>query len=700
MVNDMDIPVSEIFPFGVQYHRAPTPLESEWDGDLRTIAGCGYTHVQFRPQWRWHERVRGCYEFSDLDRLMDTAWRHRLRVILKVQLETAPDWVFTELGGTRIGLNGTPIMPISHAAFYVGGWWPCFDNPLVAEAAADFAETLAARYREHPALWFFNAWNEPRSRPLGQCRCNHSVRSYRDYLKARFGSIEKLNAGYGKAWSSFETVFPPDSHSDYVELMLWREWAGHAVAAQVKMSADAIRKGAPGRAVMCHVGCSSLVQDPVCDTSDDLLNSAAVDWYGCSFPIRLLPECELDYHDAFHQSAWLRRVDGNYWCQEFYTNYSNYTPEADPAFVEQAVWMALASGCRGLTFWQYRSERFGEESNGWGMREVDGAPTPRSRRCDRVAAELRKWGSRIAGSSPVKSRIALLFDRRNDLLMRIRHIDTPLFRLDTVDGDCDYDYKQQLSGGHYLWRRSGYSCDMVTGNDDFTAYSLLSVGVWEMVPERSAEALRKFVESGGVLLVEYPFACRDERSWLSLRRPSSGLDELLGCREERRLALAAGELRKIGYGNGKVDMAGGVRVVLSPVGGRTIGVWEDGVPAVVVNQVGRGKVITCGGSVAVAVAQHPKSPGRVPELYQLALAAAGLTPGDAELWSAERRSAKERLLFWFSVQDHPVERRVPEGFSVLYHGPEVEKCGDRLIIYKHGSAVLVGPVQKEDGDDG
>ena len=33
----MDNHFTDFFPFGAQYHRAPTPLESEWDGDLAEI---------------------------------------------------------------------------------------------------------------------------------------------------------------------------------------------------------------------------------------------------------------------------------------------------------------------------------------------------------------------------------------------------------------------------------------------------------------------------------------------------------------------------------------------------------------------------------------------------------------------------------------------------------------------------------------
>jgi len=37
------------------------------------IAKQGYTHVQFRPQWRCHERIRGECVWDDLDQLFDLA---------------------------------------------------------------------------------------------------------------------------------------------------------------------------------------------------------------------------------------------------------------------------------------------------------------------------------------------------------------------------------------------------------------------------------------------------------------------------------------------------------------------------------------------------------------------------------------------------------------------------------------------------
>ena len=94
---------TEFFPYGTHYYRAPTPLPEEWEDDLAEIKKQGYTHVQYRVQWRWHERIRGQYTWDDLDRLFDLAEKNDLKVVLQPMMETAPDWVYTELEGNRIG---------------------------------------------------------------------------------------------------------------------------------------------------------------------------------------------------------------------------------------------------------------------------------------------------------------------------------------------------------------------------------------------------------------------------------------------------------------------------------------------------------------------------------------------------------------------------------------------------------------------
>ncbi len=677
---------TDIFPYGTQYHRAPTPLPEEWEDDFKEISKNGYTHVQFRPQWRWHERVRGQYTWDDLDELFDLADKYNIKVVLKPMLENAPDYVFHELEGTRIGFRGLPIGPISHAAFYVGGWLPCFDNPEVARAAGDFVYELVSRYKNRKSLWFYNAWNEPRSRPLGQCTCRHSLKKYQDYLRRRFGTIENLNKIYGKAWESFETVTTPLSSSDYVELFLWRRWAAEAVSEHIAIAADAIKRADPNAKVMCHVGASSVRQDPACDTSDDFQNKSKVDWYGTSMWIPLCPENPNEYNSTFIQSAWLHRVDKNWMCHEFYPNQGNWWPEAAPEYIEQAALMAISVGCRGLTFWQYRSERLGEESNGWGMRNIDGSETPRSERFDRLARILSEDRD-LAKTDYVSPEVAVYFDIENDLQMRLQTMFTPTGEeLGRVQPSYDHASKTSVGGAHTTLRRLGHTADFVVNGDDLSPYKAVVVSALEMTDETERDMFQKYVENGGVLYVEYPFACRDERTWVSPKRPNLGFETLIGCREAHRVEFSSRVSNKVTFVDGTVEETAGWRVKLEPIYDdvKVLAHWADGSVAAVERKVGKGKVIVSGGNFSIWANAHPSD--KIPSLYEKVLKDAGAKVDTSPLWVVSRASDEYEYRFLFNSGDEAIETNI-EG-EIAFAAVECTINGSSAILPPQTTIVL------------
>ncbi len=153
------------FPVGIQYYRAPTPLPEEWLVDLPRIRDLGFTFIQVRPQWRWHERHEGEFCWDDLDRLFDLCAQSGLQVMFQFMLETAPAWLYEKHRCHRVDLFGTRILPRGHGAFYVGGWLPCFDHPGVRAEGGRFIRAAVERYRDRENLLLWEAWNEPRSRP-------------------------------------------------------------------------------------------------------------------------------------------------------------------------------------------------------------------------------------------------------------------------------------------------------------------------------------------------------------------------------------------------------------------------------------------------------------------------------------------------------------------------------------------------------
>ena len=671
------------FPYGTQYYRAPTPLPGEWERDLKEIARAGYTHVQFRPQWRVHERVFDRFVWDDLDRLMDLAQAVGLRAVVKPMAECAPDWVYTELHGERIGFSGIPIPPIAHGAFYVGGWLPCFDNPDVAERAANFAFHCADKYKNHPALWFYDAWNEPRSRPAGQCHCPHSRESYRRWLRDRFGTIEKLNAEYGKEWTDFDTVMPPESAADYAELYLWRQWAAWAVSEHVRNIVDAIKRAHPEAPVLNHVGMSSVVSDSVCDSSNDLQNAAVSDFYGTSFWIDLHPKTLPSCREGDLVGDWLRRVDPDFWIHEFYTAQGPWTRPCEPDMVKFLAWQGIATGACGFTYWQFRSERLGNETNGYGMREINGDPTPRSRAADHVAAVLRDFGWMLAGTRRQPSPVAMLYDKNCDLVSRIQCINDSFMAEGTGDPGMNF-YQKAVQAAHVLYDRLPAGLDFITADDDLSERKCVIVAAAEILPAGFCRRLREFVENGGVLILEYPFAVRDENTWAAPERPNNGMAELTGFREKLRW-VPEGETATVD-GRAVADQRW-YTVGEIAADAEIFGRWSTGEAAAIRRRAGKGVVLTllASPSLAYSASRSPEAFAVAESLLESVFPGELLPPG---LEVRTRSSAEHRVTMLFNTgSDDAVSWRRPAGR--LLDGAGMEETSDGgLVLRPHGFGIF------------
>jgi beta-galactosidase len=682
----------KFFPFGPHYFCNPTPLPDEWDQDLAEIAKAGYTHIQFRTIWRCYERIRGEFFWDELDQLFDLAAKHGLRVILKPMLENAPDWVFTELEGSRIGFHDIPMTRTAmNSAYYAGGFMPCFDNPQVIDASVNYLKELTKRYCDHPALWCYDAWNEPRSRPMSQCNCPHSQELYRTWLKNEFGTIEELNAKLHKSWTSYDEVIPPVSNACLVEMFLWRQWASHAVSGQIKFVCDAIKSVDTSHPVMVHVGCNNIFRDPAVDPSDDFQNSQHVERYGFSMNLAYKPKTPLDHDSTEYQSAWLARIDEAYWCHELYPRGPKWHRPIEEKTLKRHIWMAIAGGCGGLTFWEYRSARMGIMSKGFGMRDVNGSATETSVICDEIALKLKDYGKKLVNTRRAPARIGMLYALESDLLHRLLKMHIWMGKAQNVMPDVDYSYKEALRGAHVAYTGIGENVDWFVSGDDISKLQVLHVACNENFGSETAEWLREFVENGGTLIIESPFACRDEKNWIHFERPAYGLNKLLGCSEENRFVIHPDDDDIATFDNGAKITAKYWRTDLELESGTPFAKWQDGKIAAVKNACGKGLVYTLGCSPSMAFSNQWDDP--LFGLFEWILRDAGLpvapTFEDRQLWVRRRIGDDFEIRFIFNVSNKTRQIKLPAEPNLKVYESAVEQLNSRKFDIAPGGTLVV-----------
>ncbi|MEK6795790.1 MAG: beta-galactosidase [Spirochaetota bacterium] len=567
------------FIYGTQYYRAPTPLPSEWSTDMDGMKAAGLDAFQIRIQWRWNERTEGQYRFDDVDELFDLAEKNGHSVIVKFLMETAPDYIFKNYGGTRIGLDGIPLSPGAHGAYYVGGWWPCFDNPDVIRFAERFVRVFAERYKSRKNLLFWNIWNEPVSRPIGECSCEHSRSAYRAWLTKRYGTIESLNDTFGKCWGSFDTIDPPGMAYDYAELFLWRTWSLSAVAARLSFMYAAVKSADSGHPIMSHVGACSVVQD-VAQGSDDVQNSAAVDFYGMSYTVYSVGSVR-SQAIPFMLCDWMRSVSPYFWAYELYPDWRNWGKPCSIEDYRFKVLSALAGGSKGLLYWQYRSERLGNEDDLSGLVNIDGSFRGITHECAHISSVIKKHGDLLMRANVVDDPIGIVYDLDSDMISRIENTGNNAgprgFWSFELCGGYPYLYKKSLMGIYALLREMGYVPRFIDSRslaEKSAGVNVLYLPQMYMASERTLAALEAFSARGGHIIAEEGVGLRQKNTWLHSNWPSDRCKKLFGAEIVERVRAEKG---------GACMNAHGVRVPaygfvssLIPKHGRSFASWCDG----------------------------------------------------------------------------------------------------------------------------
>jgi beta-galactosidase GanA len=176
-----------------------------------------------------------------------------------------------------------------------------------------------------------------------------------------------------------------------------------------------------------------------------------------------------------------------------------------------------------------------------------------------------------------------------------------------------------------------------------------------------------------------PFACRDANTWVSLRRPKHGLEDLLGCRERERVCTdAMSPLPAAKFETGGELEASRWRTTLEPRGGTVIATWADGSAAAVENVYGKGKVLCLGANLTLAC--WAKWDAAKLEILEGLLARAGIACDRQAPWVRRRRGPDGEVWFVLNVYDHPATLQLPAAPKEVWVSPDGALQGLRLTL--------------------
>ena len=200
-----------------------------------------------------------------------------------------------------------------------------------------------------------------------------------------------------------------------------------------------------------------------------------------------------------------------------------------------------------------------------------------------------------------------------------------------------------------------------------------------MIDAKTADWLRAYVRGGGTLLIEMPFACRDDNTWVSVRRPNHGLEDLMGCTEAQRLVVEPGQSFPAAFATGQTIEPEKWRIMLRPTTGASIVTWPDGTGAAVSNQYGKGQVIVLGINLSLA-ARRNWSP-QVLDAFRAIVRKAGIqVPSGSPLWVARRSGPNGHVWFVVNLHDQPGTMKLPHPPKRVWVGEGAKIQGNTLTV--------------------
>ena len=493
----MNKPLNPRFPFFLhggdynpdQWRHIPGTVDEDFR--LFPLAGINSVSVGIFS-WTALEPEEGRYEFGWLDDIMDRCAKRGMAVVLATPSGAKPNWMgakYPEIRRMNWPQDTAPLRALQgHRHNH------CPTSPVYRAATARINEALASRYAGHPALAFWHVSNEYG----GECRCPLCLAAFREWLQAKYGTLDALNHAWWTGfwshaytdWSQIELI---DTTLDGLVLD-WKRFVTDQTASFLRNEAEPLRRLTP----------------------DVPITTNLMGFYDGLDYRRLAREIDVvswdnypQYHERPGETETLAAFTGlthdlmrslkpgrPFLLMESCpgpTNWYHHNRLLRPGQHRMKSIQAVAHGADSVQYFQIRKGRGGcEKFHGAVIDHVGHEHTRMFREITQVGQDLEAL--RPVLGSAVRARVALVFDRDSDWSQK------------AAQGPLDAikrGYPQTVCR-HYrpYWKR-GIAVDVIDGSCPLDGYDLVVAPNLFLLRDGFAGRVERFVENGGTFVATW-----------------------------------------------------------------------------------------------------------------------------------------------------------------------------------------------------
>lgn len=571
--------------YGVAWYPEHWPV-SRWSEDLAIMRDAGMNVVRIAEfAWSRIEPSAGRYELDWLERSTDLAAEYGIKVVVGTPSAAPPAWM------TRQYPDVLAVLPDGRRAAHGGRCHYNAASPRYRQFCADVAQAMAQRLGRHGNVIGWQIDNEYWRASYD----DHTRRRFQDWLRDRYGSLDRLN----EAWSN---AYWSQDYSDWAQLGFPTGWDNPCLVTEFyrfktqmyvefqKAQIDALRRHIEPRQWITH----------------NIHAHAELDWRDIVGDLDLVaydPYIGTGHMDfttfGWVSDFWRTAIPSRpHWiieCQPGTVNWHREVNNAmDKGEVRAMAWHFVGHGAEAVCYWQWRSALGGQEQYHGSIVAPDGKPRP-------LFEEAAQVGREFAKAAPV------LADARTRTPIALLCSYPDRWAINNQKHHHKFEAVEHLLSYYAPLRAAGYDLDVIDANrQPLEGYRLVIAPHAHLLTDALADKLAGFVKAGGHLLLGPRSGFKDQfNALLPSRQPGPVLASLLGAHVDEYYALEkpidlAGEcgsgqatiwaelltldaedaraLLTYGRGNGWLDGKPAMVSRALPGGGRIsyLGAWTDG----------------------------------------------------------------------------------------------------------------------------
>jgi beta-galactosidase len=472
--------------YGADYNPEQWP-ETVWVEDMRFMKQARVNMVSINIfSWAMLEPQPGEYRFETLDRVVDMLAEHGIAADLATATASPPTWM------SRLYPLMLPVTWDGRRMYHGSRQHFCPSSPDYRRKATQLVRHLAERYQEHPALAMWHVNNEYGC--LTACHCDTCAIAFRDWLQARYRTLDALNNAWStNFWSqryySWEDILPPRFSPAQIN-------PGQSLDYRRFMSDSLLQ---------CYLTEARILHEITPDipvTTNFMAAFKPVDYFAWASHLDII---SVDIYPPHTAQAWetaithdlMRSLKGGrpHLVMEQTPSQVNWMPQNPhkrPGNLRLQSFQALAHGADGVMYFQWRQSLGGAEKFHSAVVSHEGSEHNRIfRQVAQIGAELERLSPHIAGSR-MQAQVALVMDWQN--WWAVEYTPGPSDRL---------RYWECIGSWYRALHRLNVAVDFVLPDADLSRYRLVIAPLLYMLRPGAVPNLERFVQEGGIFVTTF-----------------------------------------------------------------------------------------------------------------------------------------------------------------------------------------------------